>query len=172
MAKFSFRTSIKHLEIDKANTMIVIAAAVTVAILVFSAVSSVSLWKDISYKNKVINLRNKANKQLQTNISAVNTLNDSYQAFEKSSESIIGTSDDNAKVILDALPSKYDFPALITSLEWLINSSGSTTNSISGTDSEATAAQTSTNPQPVIIPFQLTSSGSYTNAQNLITDLQ
>jgi len=172
MAKFNFRTSIKHLEINKANTMIVVACAVATVIVVFAAVASISLGKDMSYKNKVINLRNKANKQLLSNITAANSLDQSYQAFESSSESVIGTSDDNAKIVLDALPSKYDFPAFITSLEWMITNSGSTISGITGTDNEATAAQNSIDPQPVVIPFQISTSGTYTNAQSLISELQ
>ncbi|HUD03739.1 MAG TPA: type 4a pilus biogenesis protein PilO [Patescibacteria group bacterium] len=172
MAKFNLRTSIKHLQIDKANSRIVIVSAATVAVVVFSIVACVSLGKEMAYKNKVINLRNKANKQLVANLSSVNTLVTSYQTFENSSESVIGTADKNSKIVLDALPSKYDFPALATSLEAIITSSGSKISSITGTDNEATATQDSINPQPIEMPFQISATGSFTSAQTLILDLE
>jgi hypothetical protein len=172
MAKFNLRTSIKHLQIDKANSMVVIASAVTAAIVVFSIVACVSLGKEMAYKNKVINLRNKANKQLVTNIGSVSTLITAYQTFEDSSESVIGTADNNSIVVLDALPSKYDFPALVTSLGFLITNSGSKIGSITGTDNEASATQDSISPKPIEMPFQINATGSFITIQKLISELE
>jgi hypothetical protein len=172
MAKFNLRVSVKHLQIDKANSRMVIATAVATAIVIFSAVASVSLVKQMSYQNKVINLRNKANKQLTANLAAVSTLTASYQTFDSASESVIGNSTKNSVVVLDALPSKYDFPALTTSLESIIVGSGNKVSSITGTDNEAQAQQDSINPQPIQIPFQISASGSFVSVQKLIADLE
>jgi len=172
MAKLNIRTSIKHLQIDKANSLMLIAAAVTTAMVVFSAIAVNAFYKQIKYQNKVIGLRNKANKQLETNIKSVNLLMNSYQAFEGSGESVIGTADKNSKVVLNALPSKYDFPALATSLQGIIAGSGTSTVSITGTDAEATAKQDSATPVPIEIPFTFSAKGNYANIQKLIVDLQ
>ena len=172
MAKFNLKVSIKHLQVDKANSMILIAAAATTAIVIFSIVASQALIKELVYKNKVINLRSKANQQLVTNFKAVDTLVNAYQTFEGASESSIGTADKNSIIILDALPSKYDFPALATSLEGLITSSGAKVDSITGTDQEAQAVQDSAAPQPIEIPFQISASGGYANIQTLISNLE
>lgn len=172
MAKLDFRLSTKHIQIDKANSMMVGAAAVTTAIVIFSIIAANSLYKQMNYQNKVISLRSKANKQLEANIKSVNTLTNSYQTFENSSESVIGTAAKNSKVVLDALPSKYDFPALATSVDGIVTGSGSKTSSITGTDAEASAEQDSINPKPVEIPFQVSANSSYANIQKLITDLQ
>lgn len=172
MAKFEFKVSSKHLQIDKANQLILISAAVTTVIVVFSLVAANALIKQMSYQNKVIGLRSKASKQLTDNVKNAATLQTSYDAFENSSESVIGTADKNSKIVLDSLPSKYDFPALATSLEGLITVSGTAVSSINGTDNEAQAAQDSINPQPIDIPFDISARGDFTAAQKLILNME
>jgi len=122
------------------------------------------------YQNKVINLRSKANTQLQSNLTAVNSLVTSYQSFDGASESVIGNSTENSVVVLDALPSKYDFPALVTSIGSIITNSGDKVNSITGTDNGASAQQSSISPQPVQMPFQTTATGSLSAVQKLINN--
>jgi hypothetical protein len=166
------QTSIKHLQIDKANMQVVIAVSVAVAIVVFSAVATTYLFKKMSYQNKVISLRSKANKQLEANITATKELVQAYNGFDGASESVIGNSDKNSTVILNALPSKYDFPALATSLEALIANSGSKITSITGTDDAANAEQNSLAPKPIEIPFEISASGNFASSQKLVTDLE
>lgn len=166
------RTSIKHLQIDKANMQVIIAVTVAAAIVIFSLVASLSLFNRMKYQNNVISLRAKANKQLEANIKATTELVKAYNAFDGAAESVIGNGDKNSTVVLDALPSKYDFPALATSLEALISNSGSKITSITGTDDAANAQQNSVTPKPVEIPFEITTSGNYTSSQKLVTDLE
>jgi Tfp pilus assembly protein PilO len=85
---------------------------------------------------------------------------------------VIGTSDKNSKIILDALPSKYDFPALATSLEKVITDSGAKITSITGKDNEAEAKQDSPDPKPIEMPFSISSNGSFATAKNLISNLE
>jgi Tfp pilus assembly protein PilO len=102
----------------------------------------------------------------------------SYEAFVGTSQNVLGgnpggTGDqdgDNAKIVLDALPSKYDFPAMTTSLEKLITGQGMQIVGITGTDQEVVehANQTSSSPAPVAMPFQIQVTGSYQAAQNLV----
>jgi hypothetical protein len=77
---------------------------------------------------------------------------------------------DNAKLVLDALPSKYDFPALTTSLEKVIIAQNLKILGISGTDQEADQAanQISPDPQPISMPFQVEVTGSYGSIQSLV----
>lgn len=170
--KFDFRTSIKHLQIDKVNTRILVASATTVAIVVFCLVAGYSLIKQMNYQNKVIGLRGDASKQLEANIASTETLVKSYEAFEGANESIIGTPDKNSVIVLDALPSKYDFPALATSLDELIVGAGAKVTSITGTDNEATAEQDSIIPQPIEIPFEFNAAGSLSVLQQLVKDME
>lgn len=172
MAKLDFKQSVKHLQISKTNNLILISVAITTVIVIFSLVATYSLYKQMTYQNKVIGLRNKANQQLEKNIKSTDSLVYAYDNFENSSESIMGTADKNTKIVLDALPSKYDFPALATSLENIAKISGVSVTGITGTDEEATAEQDSANPQPKEIPFQITAKGDYARIQQYVNNLQ
>jgi hypothetical protein len=164
--------------ITKANKRIVVATAVAAFIVIFALFATKSLVSQMSYQNKIISGKKKAVAQLKADLSARDTLVESYKTFVSSSQNLIGgnpqgtgaNDGDNSKIVLDALPSKYDFPALTTSLEKLINDQGLQIISITGTDDEIaqSANASSSNPQPVKMPFQVQVSGSYAGVQNLI----
>lgn len=164
--------STKHVLVDKANTTVIIAAAAAAALVVFSLFASKALIDKIAYQNKVISKRATANEQLEKNLEAKDQLVASYTAFNDSPESVIGTAESNSKIVLDALPSKYDFPALATSIDGIITGAGMSVESITGSDLETSAEQSNVNPTPVVVPFDFTAKGSYESAQKLITDLQ
>ncbi len=166
------KTSKKHGLISKNNTRMFVILVVAGVILSFSLVSSITLIKRMNYQAKVINERTKVQKQLKDNLSAVDSLLAAYKNFDSAAESVIGTSDSNSKIVLDALPSKYDFPALATSLENLLVNGGFSDINITGSDNEATAEQNSTTPKPIEIPFTISAKGTYANLQTLIGNLQ
>ena len=166
------KVSVKHLLVDKNNTVILYSAAITVAIVVFCIFAMTAFVKQISYQGKVISLRNTANKQLLSNLEATDSIAKAYEQFDKALESIVGTADKNPKIILDALPSKYDFPALTASIESLARESGLALKSINGIDDEALAEQDSINPKPILIPFEIQVSGSLASIQLLVDKLE
>ena len=173
MAKISTKLNIsnKHIQIDKANTNILIATSVAVAIVMFTIVATQAMLKQLSYQNLVIAKRSAAANQLSKNVKAANSLYGQFQAWDNAQESLIGTNDKNSKIILDALPSKYDFPALATSLEGIIYGSGNK-GSAGGADNEAVAVQDSSNPTTIEIPLSISANGTFTSAQKLIQDLE
>lgn len=162
----------KHIAVDKANTQVIVAVSVAVASIVFALFASLSLFEKIKYQNKVISARNKASAQLTKNVESTQTLVNSYVVFDSSTGSVIGTSDKNSKIVLDALPSKYDFPALATSLESIVRGAGLAVSSIAGHDEEATAVQSSVEPTIVAIPFDVAATGNYESVQRFIKDLE
>lgn len=166
------KTSVKHGLISKSNTTMFATLAIAGIVFSFAVVASYTLIKRMNYQSKVINERAAAEKQLKSNIVAVDNLFESYKNFDEAPESVIGTADRNSKIVLDALPSKYDFPALATSLEKLLVGGGIANIGITGLDDEATAEQDSTSPEPVEIPFVISGSGSYASLQQLIANLQ
>lgn len=166
------KLSKKHGLISKNNTRMFVTLAVAGVMLSFALVSSITLIKRMNYQAKVIDARTKVQKQLKSNNAAVDSLLEAYKNFDEAAESVIGTADSNSKVVLDALPSKYDFPALTTSLEKLLVNGGFSDISISGSDNEANAEQNSTNPAPIEIPFTIAAKGSYANLQSLINSLR
>lgn len=164
--------------INKANSTIVVTTALAAFVVVFALVASQSLIGQIAYQNRVIDAKKQALKTLKADLEARDSLVESYKEFVSNQINVLGgqaggtgeRDGDNAKLVLDALPSKYDFPALTTSLEKVITDQNLGILAIAGTDQEIDEAdnQTSPNPQPVPMPFQLQVTGSYTSVQGLI----
>ena len=171
----------KRLQIDKANANMVIILAVAAFVTVFSILASKTLLGQRTYQSHVITKKKKALTQLKANNDAASQLVTSYKSFVASPENIIGgsttgTSDrdgDNAKIVLDALPSVYDFPALATSIEKVLISRNYKIDSINGTDDELNQAQSnSTEIKPVEMPFDISVSGNLDTAQGILDVFQ
>lgn len=172
------RGSIKHVQIDKSQSTMLIMAGIAAFVLAFSLVGGKALVDQILYQNRVISAKKVAVQQLRSNVQAVSSLETSYKAFVNTPQNVLGgnpqgngpNDGDNAKIVLDALPSKYDFPALTSSIEKLVTDQQLTINSISGNDDEVaqTGNGTSPNPKPIDMPFQLSANGSYKSTQSLI----
>lgn len=173
----------KRLAIDKTQAQMVIVVAVAAFVTVFSLVAAKSVFSQNQYQARVTSKKEIAHKQLLKNIDAFNNLVASYQAFDSTPTNVIsgntsGTGDNdgkNSKIILDALPPNYDFPALTSSLEKIMNDRGLNLSSISGTDDQVNQQNnlSSPNPQAVNIPFSFSvTNASYSGVQQLIQALQ
>lgn len=173
----------KRALIDKANTVTVVAAGVAAFLVVFSLVSAKSFVSQIGYQNKVIGAKKDTKKVLDKNLEARDSIVKSYNAFVGTDQNIIGgntatdQSDkdgDNAKIVLDALPSKYDFPALTSSLEKLATAQGLTIVKIDGVDDEVGQAtkQQSSAPKEVPMLVKVSVKGSYTQLKSYIDQLE
>lgn len=179
--------STKHLQISKAQTRTVIIIGVASFLTIFSLFAGNALLGQLKYQNRVMTEKKQALSNLKDNIKAAAVLQESYKKFTDKPENIIGGSasgkgerdGDNAKIVLDALPSQYDFPALATSLERLPTLSAAPdknikVDSINGIDDEIAQSKNAqaTQPAPVPMPFQLTISGTYAATQGFIETLQ
>lgn len=175
--------STKRLAISKANTQVIVIMAVASFVTVFCLVASRAVWSQTRYQARVTTASEKANTQLKKNIQTFSQLIGSYKSFDSASTNIIGGSStgagqndgDNAKIILDALPSTYDFPALTSSLEKVLTAGNFDITSIGGSDDQLSQQgnTASANPQPVSIPFSFSvGQANYTAVQQLITKLQ
>lgn len=176
MAKHNPNPSKKRILINKNNATVIIMIASMAFVTVFSLIASKALLSQRSYQANVIAEKKKALAQLKSNNDAAGKLVDSYKVFVSPSENIIGGSKvgkgdrdgDNAKIILDALPSKYDFPALATSIEKILTGLNFKIEGINGTDDEIKQSVASTGAvQPVEMPFELSVVGNYETAQAL-----
>jgi hypothetical protein len=181
--KASKSISNKHIAIDKASAQMIAVMAVCAFITVFALVASNAVWGQHGYLSRVTKEKEKAHKQLQTNVKAVSDLTKSYRAFVSTPTNVIGgniqgTGDndgDNAKIILDALPPQYDFPALATSLEKILKDHNLNITGIGGTDDQVAQQtnQSSPNPQPVSMPFTFSvGNANYSAVQDLMGVLQ
>lgn len=166
-------TSVKHNQIEKINRKMFILVAIAAVTFSFSVVASLSLFNRLRYQDRVIEERKMAENDLQKNLDNLNKLTKSYNDFDAPSVSVIQTNEKNSKIVLDALPSKYDFPALAVSMEKLMRDLNLRSIGFSGKDEEVAAVQSSADPKPIEIPFSLTGSGNYdVNIQKLVTDIQ
>lgn len=171
----------KRMAINKANTQMVIAVAAASFVTIFCLVASRAVLSQNAYQSRVTTAKEKANTQLKNNISAYSQLAQSYQAFVSKPTNIIGGNTngsgdrdgDNAKIILDALPSSYDFPALTSSLAKILK--GYNVSGITGTDDQVNQQinTSSGSPQPVSMPFSFSVDNlSYSSVGQLINTLQ
>lgn len=170
----------KRLQIDKANAVMVIAVAAAVFMVIFTLVASRALWSQRSYQERVKVAKEEARNQLAENIKEADKLVQSYETFVKTPENLIkgnssGSGDrdgDNARLVLDSLPSKYDFPALMSSLEKVISQRGFEIESITGTDDELNQSKAANTAQPVDMPFEFKVSGVYQAIKDLTLDFE
>ncbi|HSX35887.1 MAG TPA: hypothetical protein VLH84_03050 [Patescibacteria group bacterium] len=168
----------KRTLISKANQNIVIATTIAGFVLVFSLVAGKALVSQMSYQNRVLGFKKTALSQLKDDLAARDSLQSSYDDFVAQDPNFLGgdpagvtpRDGNNAALILDALPSTYDFPALTTSLENLIISQNLQIVGISGTDDEVAqgANQTSPTPEATPMPFEIQVTGSYQSVQSLV----
>lgn len=182
MAKLEVST--KRLAISKANTQMIIIASIAAFVSVFCIVASNYLYNLQSYQSGVITSDKKADQQLTYDVASESSLIKAYQQFVDQPQTVTGVATytnnsgivyNNATVILDALPSRYDFPALASSIAKLLNQGNFNASSIGGTDESASMAvnNASPNPQPVAMPFSFVISGTnYVAVQSLFTELQ
>ncbi|GAC1390662.1 MAG: hypothetical protein NVSMB46_00900 [Candidatus Saccharimonadales bacterium] len=169
----------KRLQIDKANTTVVIVVSIAAFVTVFSLFASKALLSRKAYQARVITAKTHANNILVDDIKASDSLVSSYEDFVKQSPNVLGGSiaqdasgekdGDNARIVLDALPSQYDFPALTTSIEKILVKGGYKINGITGNDdSVAQAAAKVTAPVAIPIPISVSAESNYASIQNLI----
>lgn len=174
--------SVKRALVDKTNTTVVVIVSIAVFVAIFSLVATKTFMNQAAYQNRVIKEKRIAVNQLKSDKQAVDKLNKSYEAFVGTSQNVLGGNPasggaqdgSNAKIILDALPSAYDFPQLATSLDALLTSQEVKIVSITGVDDEVTQSsnQVSGTPQPVPMPFQLSVSSDYGKLQNMLVAME
>ncbi len=176
--------SAKHLQISKANSTIVLTISITAFVVVFSIVACNYLIKKSRFLSKVSSEKKTSLETLKSNNANVKSLFESYTQFADQNVNVIGGNSkavtptardgDNPKIVLDALPSKYDFPGLQSSIEKLLVDRNFTITSLTGTDDElAQAASQSTEiPVAVEIPFSIAVDGSYASVKELVSILE
>lgn len=184
--KIKANLSTKSLQIDKNQSTILGVVVVATIITVFCLTSAKVLFGQALYQQRVISARNASAKQLDTDIKDANTLTNQYNSvfLGSNSENIIGGNStssnnaappdgDNGKITLDALPTSYDFPALLTSLSKLLGSDGVGAQSIGGSD-QATTIDSSPaySPKPASIALTVSGTSSYTGSKKLLNDLE
>jgi len=174
------------LKIDQTQLLAALKFGLIVLVGAFSLFASKTTVSKVIYQQRVISADHKAVHQLTTNISAANTLTSQYAAlFENSNalNAIGGKNDkssnavppdvDNARLALDALPTTYDYPALIASITKIMNNDGISSSNVSGTDqTTAISNAPSSKPAPITITLAISGTGTYQSVQAVFKDME
>ncbi|HUC95908.1 MAG TPA: type 4a pilus biogenesis protein PilO [Candidatus Saccharimonadia bacterium] len=168
----------KQIHLDKDKTKTAVYLAVASFLFIFGVVSSKALLGLYAYQNRVISAQKTTLSNINTDQQTANGIVSEYENFVNTQTNILGgpkvgttaNSGDNAKVILDALPQTYDFPALLSSMQVLLNIPGITIDSLSGTDVGSSASQQTAT--PTLMPISFSISGSYISIENALLAIQ
>lgn len=171
-------------KLDKSKSRLLLFVGVATVVTIFSLVSAYALLDQANYHRKELNAKRAVIKQLEANIATSETLRTQYEIFNGVNPNFIGgknSSDpnaappdgDNARLVLNALPSTYDFPALISSVSHILSGAGLANPGIAGSDQGATTPDAPiANPTPLEIPLSINGVTSYNGAQSLLKDLE
>lgn len=159
------KISTKHMKLEQANKKVIVVTSIAAAIVVFGLFMANALIQRQSHQARVITAKEQARDQLDQNIKAKDELVKSYQVFTASETNVLGGSTsptdtgvnagDNGRLILDALPSKYDFPALATSVEKLLLDGKYNLVSIEGVDDELNQLEKQAQSSPEVIEMPI-----------------
>ena len=173
-------------QLDKTNSAILVAITVATVVLVFCLVSAKTLLSQAGYQNRLLSARHATLSQLIADKSTATTLTNNYtNTFEgtsatniiggknTTSKSAVPPDGDNASIVLDSLPTAYDFPALVSSVTKILNNNSVSNPSLSGTDDSSTANNTpSGSPVPTPISISVGGQVGYSGLQNMIKDFE
>lgn len=172
----------KRLQIKDANSRMFTVIAISAVLAVFALMSAKFLIGEISYTTRVLSAKDKAAAQLEENIKNSEDLIASYKIFAESTTNVLGGSSTgsgpldgpNDRIVLDSLPSKYDFPGLVSSIEKIVKTRGMQLQNINGTDDEVNNSSTAptADPDPVSMAFALDTTGNYQQIKDVIADFQ
>jgi hypothetical protein len=175
----------KQLKIDKSNSTVLAVIAVATAIIVFCLFSYKALLAQGSYQRRVVNEKHNTVEQLKENIETSKTLSSQFATFDSANPNAIGGKSNvpanspppdgsNSRIVLDALPTSYDFAALLSSLNQVLELNGignKTIGQVSQTEDDS--AEPQADPQPATIQsIPLGGEANYGRIQNLVKDLE
>lgn len=163
----------KTQQIEKAATNIFVIVAISSVVVSICLVLMNLLWSQSQFNSRVQNEKEQARNTLQENIEKSDELLSSLAAFENSGDIIPKQKGKtNSAVVLDALPSRYDFPALASSIQNIADASKVTLLSFEGKDNQASAEQTATDPKPEEMEFNASVEGTYSKIRKFISGLE
>lgn len=139
--------SSKRALIGKANSMIFIAAIVGSVSLSIAVVTGKILIDRHKYQTRIVAAKKTARDNLRYNVGQLDKLKTNLVALDQTAN--------NSQVVLEALPSKYDFPAVGSSIELIAEKSGQDKSTLrfTGKDQGDTPAKSSTKPTPFPMLF-------------------
>ncbi len=174
--------SIKHDIIDKTNTTTLVAVGTAIFIVVFSLFAIKALFSQSLYHNRVSGAKEETLKLLEKNQEDLVTLKKSYDAFVDEKQNILGGNPEpeakggidgrNDKLVLDALPDKYDYPALASSFEKILKDGGYLIEALGGQEDSGLVSSDQANAEVVEVPYSFSFTASQDRTKELLTTLE
>lgn len=165
--------STKTQQIEKANSVLFATVVIASIVVSFSLVFVQILWKQGRFNARVISAQEVVRDDLKWNIETIPKLEAELVVLENADDLIKGQGDKtNSQIVLDALPSEYNFPAIATSFDSLAKKSGVKLTTFKGQDLGDAAPKTSPEPTPTEILFDVGVEGSYENIVKFINSLE
>jgi Tfp pilus assembly protein PilO len=146
------------------NNLLIVMLLISLLVVGVSGIVVKSLFGAISRDLKVLDAKNKADKQLTANLEAAPKLVASYQGLGAT-----------ATALTDALPNTADFPGLISLLENMASDAGLTLKSISPTPvtgDVAVEAGSTGAPQPQPYSFSIAFDATYDAMLHFLGNLE
>ncbi len=177
------KVSIKHLMIDKSQTNILIIIAAAIALSIFGLFATKALVAKGLYQRRVLNERHVVIEQLKKNFDSSTALFNQYIVFVEQVPNIIGGSREgdsrdsndgnNSRIVLNALPSTYDAPALATSIEKILDGSNVVINSIQVTDDPISFSdEPQADPKSKALDLTFEGDTNFKGAERLLKDFE
>lgn len=158
------KTNVDSRTMQKEISNIITVLALPVFVIAFSIVSIRYFLTLRTYNTKVIEVSQEAKDTAETNLASVESLKGSLSDLE--------SGDFGSKEVLDALPSKYDYLALATSIEKIVLQTGLTMEGFTAEDLTGSIGEFAPEPTPEQMKFTLSAQGSYERIQNLVSNFE
>ncbi|HEX9679125.1 MAG TPA: type 4a pilus biogenesis protein PilO [Candidatus Saccharimonadales bacterium] len=155
--------STKRQAIEKAKSTVLTSVVIASIVVSFSIVTVNFLWDLRGYNSRVIKEKNLAKVTLRQNLINADELTAQFSVFEASGV--------KSSEILDALPSTYDYAALVTSVNSIAKRSGLELTGFAGTDQSNEAPGTAVTPSPFEMAFSISVAGSYDSLKKFVDNL-
>lgn len=182
MVKLSLgRVSVKHLEVSKDQSRILMVVAGTVALVIFFLFATKAMIVQGLYQQRVLSAKHGVVSDLKKNYVSAKALVNQYQVFADQDPNMLGApvsgsgnlNGDNPRLTLDALPSKYDAPALASSMEKVLTGRNVKIASITVKDDPTlNPDQPQSSPKYTALTFSVAGAASFSGANQLLTDLE
>lgn len=163
----------KRVKLEQANSQIFFAAAIASFVISMCLVLLNILWGEYRFNSRIIGERQDVLTQAEENIANIEELKVSFTNLENANDLIVGQGEEaNSTIVLDALPPKYDFPAVASSMNDAAKRSGVTLLTFSGEDQVEDAIDSEISPDPIEIPFRIVINGSAEATQDFLANLE
>lgn len=163
----------KKAKIKQSSKTVFLTTMIAAAVVAFSLSFLNVLYGQWRFNERLHAEKEMVRDLLEDNIANAKELKQSFNALEASAPIIPGQDDrPNSTVILDALPSRYDYPALASSISELAARSSVELLNFNGDDDEVDAIEKSVRPEEQEIEYTINVQGDYTSILGFIANVE